>query len=192
MKYVVFVKPPMSICNHIYDYAHRFDHIRVSRPQIIHCTLMCIRANQEDEQPMVDVLGQIAFDSFTIKTEGELDLFGNCLVVKINPNRDLVDLHNRVVSSLRPFINWQETPTPKQEFVQNPQRLACYQMFGSPFFGALYTPHITAGKVDTKQFSRRQLKYEKFSVNSWTVTEFILVRREGKNWIPIATFKSTN
>ena len=189
MKYVVHLKPAEKFCEKLNKYREIINEHIIKMPSLeIHCTLMTIHANPENEKQILKKLGNVALQPF-YSSARKLDMFdSDCLVIRLSKNSKFADLHNSVITSLSEFINWKETPELDSEYKKNPDKAKVYRLYGSPHYAQFYNPHITIAKIDPSVFGGRELKKYFFMGDEFLIDNFALSKKENNKWNIVKRF----
>ncbi len=133
----------------------------------LHSTLCFFNIEPELESGLVSDLSKIKFDSFEIETLGFEDFDNDSLVLKLSRPDALLQLHNKVVSAVKNYVN--------QDFDE----------IAKKYYGNNYSPHLT---ISTSSSGFNRTSKELISQKD-LILKYRLAKKEG-NWKDIRTFYS--
>lgn len=135
--------------------------------------------NEKNESSARSTLENIVVPSLELKAK-DLAVFHekdvNTLVLRLEKNPALANLHQKVIDALRKYICWEETPPILAAHEQDNQRKSAYANYGIAFYGDFYQMHISIA-----QFSPSfQLNEDDQAVPeiSWCADTFDFAKRE--------------
>ena len=192
MKYLVHIKPSEEFSEKLMMYRSQItDSITKISSNGLHCTLMSIRIKESDELRAIQSLEQISMQQFYVQSDA-VDIFdNNSLVIKLQRSSDLLELHKKIIDGLQNFIDWEETPKPLHEYLNNPERLHIHNTYGSLYCAEFYNPHITIAQFDEILLKNISLSKNDFIRFGWNVNNFFLSKKQSK-WEVVRKFSLMN
>jgi 2'-5' RNA ligase len=156
--------------------------VRVS-DKPIHGTLMATRISPYYERYFLDRLPLLRCDRFQVSLE-DVALFDNDkLVVRVQKNSGLDQLHRSVFDAVKKFIPREEIKPLSEKYVDDPARVKVYEELGSPYCGEFYNPHLTIAQVDPLIMNTLQEEsLPGLSGLQFTVDKFSVYRVEKDNY----------
>lgn len=152
MRYIISLKPEgveERFASYRSEIADRVEALPRGPP---HVSIYTLQAKLEDEHAMCKALESV------VLRHGPISLFSrtlglftdyatgrqNVLVARVARDDDLESLHWETAGRLLQFIDWNETRWPAAMTIGQKESFA---LFGAPYFGHLYTPHMTIAHV---------------------------------------------
>lgn len=148
MKCTVYLEPSDEFKEAVGLFRKQYEFEKL--PKNLHLTVM--HGNYLEPQKLLQSIERIAdTHSPTLVRTGKLALFTNTesgldneLVVLIDKGPALENLHFDLISTMQPYIDWQNTTRPAGMPADGEE---AYKSTGSPWFGAKYNPHSRIGRV---------------------------------------------
>ena len=180
MKYLVHLIPPIDVSRRIVDLRAELD--LKDTTYTPHITLYTIRAQESDEQKMVDVLSRVRFAPFDVALDSFDRFDEDALVALVRKGERILGLHDQVITGLKSFVDWADTKeySGSEEF-----RRDIAKIYGSGYVAQGYNPHITIGHGDCGIPLVAELKGVSFRIDAF----FLAKKKEGV-WSVVNCFSS--
>ena len=121
---------------------------RLTNMPPLHCTIMAFDSSGllEEEIKKSFLATEYCHPEATM---AQLDTFYNStLVVKVDKNKEMVKNHLLSLNAFERYISMDSDFTKNLgKMLMTPHQKNMYKKYGSPFFGELYNPHISLGKI---------------------------------------------
>ncbi|MBS3147568.1 2'-5' RNA ligase family protein [Candidatus Woesearchaeota archaeon] len=165
MKYLVHLIPPIDVSSRIVDLRAELGLIESNAP---HVTLYALRAKEENEDVIVRVLESIRFEAFTARLKAFDKFDEDSLVVRLNKEQGLVDLHYLAIENLKYFIDWSVM---KKYEGADEKRQDVARVYGSGYVAQFYNPHMTIGHGKCETPKTSELDGVCFDVDSFALSK---------------------
>ena len=171
MKYLVHINPPGEFYEMLGKYGNQLTLPR----QRLYCALMETPLDARKEDLIVNIgLPSVKQQRFRVKSRGTRVADDSSLILDLEKGTELGCLHQKVIETLRPFIDWSEVRSLSGENKQDRKKKGVYEKYGSTHCAQFYEPRIVLARsclaTDEKTF-------EEFSGREWWVEEFFLSRK---------------
>jgi len=188
MKYVALIRQPKELLRTISKFRQELpEQVRPSHPLGPHCTLVSNYFYNDLEPIMIEHLGRIRVPSFQL-TLGKIDFFDdNSLVVRVEPQLQLQQLHQSVLDTLNEFLNKNQIKPLPEKYRSEPEAVVAFQYYGSCYVGARYNPHITIAQTRLQHFKKIKTR-NYFGGYSFEVTNFELAKKNEAGWETVKSF----
>ncbi len=148
MKYLIYLPIEENLTEKIGDYQKKLGTSLLKLPSAgLHCTVRVASLKELYEKEIIETLAKISQEPFTLRCEG-LALFDEeSLVIKLENNPIIKQLHRTLTHSLRPFVDFEKINPLPEQYKGDQARETLFKTFGSPYILQFYSPHITIGNV---------------------------------------------
>ncbi len=190
MKYLVYCRPPTEIVETLERYARSITPKVTALPSIgYHCTLFHT-CGVDDDDKIIGQLNKIKSKPLTV-TLGDVDMFcSNSFVVRIENTSAFQKIHYDVAEIGRDYVDWKTVSMPELSDVDGTKR-AMFKIYGGPFNGLHWSPHITIAKLNGDGFNLQDAPDNPLKGLEWKIDKFYLSRKNGE-WRNLKEFSLTS